>query len=201
MIERTIKGKKAKSVFFQKFNDIDIYVEDTSKGSKKFYNVLLSRVLSEKYKISTVFPLGNKDAVIKECQNDNDFKRLKLYIVDGDLDLLLNNNKNNLNRLYVLKRYCIENYLIDEEAIIALLHEEDLQQTVDKIEKLFDYQAWLKENELALFDLFLLYAISKKYSLEIPTVSYPVNQLVSSNTGFIDSDKLQKRKKTVANEI
>jgi len=201
MIERTTKGKKAKAVFFQKFNDIDIYVEDTSKGSKKLYSILLSRALSGKCRVSTVFPLGSKNTVIEECQKDNDHGRLKIYIVDGDLELLLNSNQSDLPRLYVLKRYCIENYLIDENAILELLHEEDLERTQDELSELFDYQAWLEGNELALFSLFVLYAIAKHYNLELASVSYPVNRLVSSNVGIIDSEKLQERKKSVSDHM
>ena len=201
MIERTIKAKKAKSVFFQKFNDIDIYVEDTSKGSKKLYSILLSRALSDKYRVSTVFPLGNKYTVIDECQKDNDSERLKLYIVDGDLELLLNNNQTESTRLYVLKRYCIENYLIDENAIVELLHEEDLERSLDEIRGLFDYPAWLEGNELALFDLFVLYSLTKKYDLGIASVSHPVNRLVSSSNGMIDNNKIQERMKAVSEEI
>jgi hypothetical protein len=69
------------------------------------------------------------------------------------------------------------------------------------LKELFDYQAWLEANEFALFELFVLYAIIKKYDLEFATVSFPVNRLVSSDTGIIDSDKIQERKKGISDEI
>lgn len=196
------KGKLAKSIFYNNFNDIDIYVEDTALGVKKFYKEFFSRVFEGKYRIEAVFPLGDKHTVIQECiKNQNEGGRRRIYIVDGDLDLLTGNNPKMLKRFYALKRYSIENYLIDENAIIAILDEENIERSADDIKIDFDFSNWIKENEEPLFELFVIYAIAKELCPDLATVSYKINQLVSSNTGVIDISKIEDRKNSIQQEI
>ena len=42
--ERSIRAKVAKSVFYKEVNDIDIYIEYTTKGYKELYKNLFFRV-------------------------------------------------------------------------------------------------------------------------------------------------------------
>lgn len=176
-------------------------MEDTAAGVKKFYKEIFSRVFEGKYRIDTVFPLGDKPTVIMECSKNQQVDgRRRIYIVDGDLDLLTGNNPI-LKRLYVLKRYNIENYLIDENAIIAILDEEDLEKSADDIKTDFDFSNWIKENEEPLFELFVIYAIAKEFCPDLNTVSYKITQLVSSSTGVIDIDKVKDRKNSIEKEI
>lgn len=55
---RSTKAKKAKSVFFRKYNDIDIYIEDTEKGATKLYTILFQRAFKNKYDVNRIYPLG-----------------------------------------------------------------------------------------------------------------------------------------------
>ena len=44
MLERRSSAKVAKSVFYEDFNDIDIYIEDTAPGYRKIFKELLIQV-------------------------------------------------------------------------------------------------------------------------------------------------------------
>lgn len=196
------KGKHAKALFYSNFNDIDIYVEDTAIGAKKFYKEIYTRVFAETCRIKTVFPLGDKPTVIQECmKNQEEGGRPRIYIVDGDLDLLTDSNPKELKRFYVLKRYSIENYLLDESAIIEILDEEDVEKCADAIKADLDFSQWVKENEELLFELFVIYAIAKKVRPDLATISYKVENLVSSNQGLVDRKIITERKDLVIKEL
>lgn len=206
ILDRGLSGKHAKAVFFRDQNDIDIFIEDTAKGSKKLFTEILSRAIKGKYRISDVFPLGDKESVIKRCALDqNQNERMRLYIIDGDLDILNDCSPKGIKRLYVLKRYCIENYLIDENAIVQVLQEEDLEKNSNLIKHQLEFSDWVQANEQPLFDLFVIYALIKAICPACMTVAFPVNRLVSSDEGFIDKSKVVSRlhqlKETILNQI
>lgn len=206
ILDRSVPGKHAKAVFFREQNDIDIYIEDTAKGSKKLFAEILSRAVKGKYKINDVFPLGDKQTVIERCKSEqNNRDRLRLYIVDGDLALLNDCNPKGIERLYVLKRYCIENYLMDENAIVEVLREEDLEKSASHIKNQLEFTKWVQKNEPLLCDLFVVYAITQTVCPSCLTVAFPINRLVSSDEGFIDESKVVSRleqvKQTILNKI
>jgi len=201
-ISRSEKARKAKSVFYQQFNDIDIYVEDTADGTSKLYSIILQRALGGTTRIETVFPLGGRDAVLRNCYKDQENGgRSRLYVIDGDLDLLTNSNPKGVKRLLVLTRYCLENYLIDAEATLAVLDEEDTQTSKTTLREKFSFADWVHQNESGLFALFVLYAISRNACPDDTTVSYPVNKLVSSNHGVVDAAKLKLRMEEIEKKI
>lgn len=190
MLERSLPAKFAKSVFYEKFNDFDVYVEDTSVEAKKLYSILLSRALGNKCNIDSVFPLGNKIEVLKACSDDNEAGgRPRIYIIDGDF-CCIDSNPPNRNRLYVLKRYCIENYLIDEAAILDFLFEEDPVKEVSEIAAIFDFQGWLTRNGHQLCSLFLVFSIAHEHCPHIPTVSRPLRNFIGSSMGDFDESKV-----------
>ena len=201
-LKRSKKARKAKSVFFRQFNDVDVYVEDTSIGSEKLYKILFGRALKDSYRIETVFPLGCKEEVIKSCISDNDVsERRRIYVVDGDLELITDKNPKNIKRLFVLNKYSIENYLIDKFAIEKLLHEEDLHRSEEEIKEDFDFDDWVSKNEKILLFLFVYYAIAKDVCPDLKTVSYSVAKLASSDNGIVDEEKISKRVKEVKDAI
>lgn len=197
--ERSVSGKKAKSVFFRRFNDIDIYVEDTACGSKKFYEILLARVF-DNYQVKNVFPIGCKQSVLDQCRLDQKpGGRKRLYIVDGDLELLTNNNPCGYDRLVVLDSYCIENYLVDEDAFVTALHEYDLKYNVAEIKTKLSFDSFIYRLEKNFFNLFVLYAVVKKFSPSTTTVAYSVHHLNPSNEGIPDRVRVKNRQNEMQN--
>ncbi len=200
--ERSLAAKSAKSVLFEEFNDIDIYIEDTAEGYEKIFKELFSRVFQGKYKVSKVFPLGDRCAVVREhkkqCKN---IKRPTLFVIDGDLFLMQENRLRSERGLFVLPCYCIENVLLDIDQIYQLLNEEDHTTDRDELINKFNYTEWLGENYKHLIYLFIEYGISFALTPELQTISYPITKLVSSDKGIVDKDKIQKRIQDLHNEI
>lgn len=197
--ERNVIGNSAKSVFFEDVNDIDIYIEDTAPGYEKIFSLLFSRVFHGKYKLEKVFPLGGRGAVIErfESYKDSTSTRPSLFIIDGDLYILTGDLHENQTGLYKFPFYCVENILIDPDAVHSILDEEDPINPKDVLINKFNYSEWLESNEDCLFQLFLEYAVTFKINPTEQSVAYSVNNLVSNNSGCIDKNKLDKRIKSL----
>ncbi|EEX92511.1 hypothetical protein VIOR3934_15856 [Vibrio orientalis CIP 102891 = ATCC 33934] len=197
MLERKSNAKKAKSKFFQQYNEIDIYIEDTAVGYKKLFTKLMSRYFKGKYQVENVFPLGGRLEVIKACHDDQvKSDRPRIYIIDGDL-YLLTGEKHNLKGLYILPRYCIENHLICSESILKIMEEEDPEKEIETLRKIFDFNGWVNSNKENLLLLYIEYAIAKKIAPHIKTVSHGHKCLINDNTGIVDSEKIQNHIKEV----
>jgi hypothetical protein len=194
MLERRIAAKSASSIFYEDYNDIDVYIEDTAEGYRKLFKEILNKALNGQFSIEQVFPIGNSSQVIEECEkNQAPSERKKLYIIDGDLVLLNGWTREDLKGLFILPRYCIENYLIDEQAIYQVAYEEDSEIDMDKIKELLDFQSWLNLNETHLVNLFIIYAICFRYLPHQQTVGFKVKSLCSSNTGIVCPTKVETR--------
>jgi len=200
-MERSVTAKSAKSVFFEEFNDIDIFIEDTSQGYVKIFEEILGRVFESEFRISKIFPLGGKTTVIDEhSKHRESFSRPTLYIVDGDLDLI-HFEANSEPGLYHLPYYCIENLLLDENGLLEILNEEDPITLKGTLIEAFDYVTWRKETVTPLADLFIDYGICYKKHPPTATVSYEVKNLISSNSGLLDLAKVEARKKEIVDII
>ena len=100
-------------------NEIEIFVEDTS--NLNVWRNVLRKFLPEGVAFSDPIPLGGRPQVLEECRRDQvEDGRKKLYIIDADLDLLRGCRKPKLKHLYRLRGYCIENYLLQEDALIEV---------------------------------------------------------------------------------
>lgn len=163
MLEFGYKALKALPKFFSYRNDIDIYTED-KVADKEFYRTLFKRVLGNEIKINDVTPLGCKTNVLNAFDNqDKTDRRRKLYIVDGDLELILDTNRKTAGNLIVLDSYCIENYLIDEIGGIELIYFSNGSESRDNLKNKLNFSKWLEYNAPCLIDLFLNFAILRKY--------------------------------------
>ncbi len=150
---------KIKALFLHYRNDIIIYTED-NLADKEFYKMLLGRLVDKTCQINDIHPLGPKSTVIQLCQEDNDYSKRKLYIVDADLDLITDSNTNDISRLFVLDSYCIENYLIDEDGIIEIIWEYTGKDK-NQIKAALTFNNWLSEIKSCLIHLFLVFSIQR----------------------------------------
>jgi len=163
MLEFGYKALKALPKFFSYRNDIDIHTED-KVADKEFYRTLFKRVLSNDIKINDVTPLGCKTNVLNAFDSqDKTDRRRKLYIVDGDLELILDTNRKSTGNLIVLDSYCIENYLIDETGGIELIYFSNGSESRDNLKNKLNFSKWLEYNAPCLIELFLNFAILRKY--------------------------------------
>lgn len=151
------------SSFFTAYrNDIDIYTEDESKD-KVFYKKLFSRLLNgTDLNINDIYPLGSSDDVIEACKKDTDTERKKIYIVDGDIYIMFS-PKQTIPNLYVLDSYCIENFIIDEEAVCNTLCNFIGTKELSDIKTLFKFDDLINEYKDSLISLFYYKALEKKH--------------------------------------
>lgn len=201
MIKYSEKVRKTVALFFHPFNDIDVFVEDINDHT--FYKTLLSRLTNEQYKIERIITLGGRLNVIDTCKNDQtDGGRPRIYIIDGDLNLLIEAPIPKLKRLYCLDVYCIENYLIDEGAALQVLFENDGRRDREELRKLLDFENWLSSSN-ELVNLFIVFGVAKKLNSSFATVSMGVSRILKNlpKGPILDIRKLTALKEQIKNAL
>ena len=161
-------------------NDIEIYVEDT--GTPNLWVKLLRKYLPKNIRLNNVNALGSKTNVIKACKIDQEVDgRKKLYIVDADMELLTGRHKPRLRHLYRLRGYCVENYLLQENALVSALTTVNTRIDENSARQQIDFFGWLDRNQKSLERLFVCYAVTYEMKREVKTVGYSVYRLLKAN--------------------
>ncbi|MFA1686641.1 DUF4435 domain-containing protein [Achromobacter dolens] len=193
MLERTEAAKYAMTVFHENYNDFDVYIEDTAPGYQKIFASLLNRAMGSNVTIERVFPLGSRNTVIETAARElmgEVARRPAVYLVDGDLYLLAGEIQDLPNNVVVLPRYCVENFLIEENALALIMDDEVPADTIEKLRNQFDYHGWLSRAETPLRELFIVFAIAHKLKSGIQTVCRGYASICADETGEIDQDKV-----------
>lgn len=188
------------SLFFKSKNDVDVFIEDSN--DEEFYKALLHR-LTEGKRIKKIISCKCKTELLKACEADQtDRERKRIYLTDGDLDLILDTNRKDLNFLFVLEKYCIENYLIEEEGLLEILHS-NIVLDKSNIKKQLTLSNYLKSISYPLNDLFLHYAITHFYKMGIKTVANSVGNFCKQHKSFtvLDIEKVEQKIKQLRDEI
>ncbi len=186
-LERKESAKFSKSKLLQDFNEIDIYIEDTAKNYDKIYINIFKRVFSGKYRIDNVFPIGSRGSVIKKClEKSGKIYRPMLFIVDGDLYLLKGEAAPLPKGVFRLPFYCVENLILDVNAIIDYIDEEHIGLREEQVISEFSYDKWRAACEIPLINLFIVYAVVQKLNLEgVKNVSIPLSEFLDPNDSSI----------------
>lgn len=202
MIERSEASRYAKALFYINVNDIDVYVEDTASESKKVYVEILNRVFAKKFLISQVFPIGSKPTVLKRCVADQGPRaRPAVYIVDGDYDVLFGKPLPALNRLYRLKRYCIENYLLDVNAVVDVLSDESIDLDEQQIRKRLDFPVWISKIGPALSSLTKTLGAAHVKQCGLSTVKINLSGIQGAHWDHVDGIKVLTLENSYQNAI
>lgn len=198
-IERGSRGKYGASVFFEAYNDFDVYIEDTAEGYAKIFASILSRAMSSNVTLERVFPLGARGEVLSAARENLRAPKTRgaVYIVDGDLYLLSGEFEDVPTNTVVLPRYCIENFLLEEVSLINVMNEECHDLSIADLKRMFDYEGWLDRSRPALKRLFEAFAISHYMKSGIPTVARGYKSICADAHGEINSSKVD----TIINEI
>lgn len=174
-------------------NDIDIFVEDTAAPG--MWLKLLRKFIPAGVRLKSVTPLGGRDEVVRACKADQTIGgRKRLYIIDADFDLLNGKAKPNLKHLYRLRRYCVENYLISQEALAEVLISLNPKKPDLAVKFATEIDDWIDKNEFSLQSLFTAYAVSEYLSLGIQTVKYSCHRLFRDRSNFDFCPKLVSRR-------
>lgn len=203
MLNRGEAAKYATSVFHQNYNDFDIYVEDTAEGYTKIFANLIGRAMDCNVTLDRVFPLGPRSKVISAARHNLETKNLRksIFLVDGDLHLLSGENENLPINIIVLPRYCIENFIYDEQALISILDEEAINLPLDKIREIFDYSGWLQRSINPLRELFIIFATAKKLKSSLKTVAHGYSNFCANKYGDIDCEKVKEFVNSLLSEL
>lgn len=169
MPTRSLGGLAATDVFYVSYNDYNFYVEDQDQENlyfeilkKKFPNVQLAKI----------FPLGGKPNVIKHAMEDDSAESTKrVYILDKDFDDLLG-KKEKIRGVFYLDRFCIENYLIEEDAIVELVHESVPKEKISETKVNLSLDRVFDQVTSELQPLFAIFYIIQREGLGIKNTSH-----------------------------
>lgn len=184
MLEYTDDSKRLVSTFLAYRNDVDIYTEDEEKN-KEFYRVLFSRLLKPEIRINDVTPLGCKNKVIERCKNEPKGQRKKIFIVDGDV-ALVNGNRIEIENLFVLDRYCIENFLIDINSTCNFVYLNCGTKSKEELVEDIAFDSWLGHYAESLIRLFVHFGIANHYGLKFTL--FNANKYHTNNNGIYSFD-------------
>ena len=193
IIRRSIESQVTSQLFFSQEVDITVFVEDKDESGRnqKFYQILLSRVFE--HKAIRVNNMGGRSQVVKahgdHCNNPCGSA---LFIIDGDYHILHSPNKKYAKGLYQLKKYCIENYLIDENAIVEVIYYSHSMLTLDDVRNKLGFQEWVDSNDRIACDLYTIYAICDILRLKrVKTSKRTIQEYNPSDDGILDASKVQ----------
>lgn len=197
MVRYSVRAIRALGYLKQRYNSIEIYVEDTT--CHNMHLLVFRALLGKNARLTSVNQVGDKNAVIAACRQDQATDgRKRIYVLDGDFNPLLGKRGPRLKYLYTLDAYDIENLIIHEGAIIKIGMLSRSNDTENKIAQDFDFQNWLHEAIIAFKPLFVVYAAAHHLIPSVPTVSYPVQSLCEDSCSGISPNPLKIRKRTCA---
>lgn len=181
MIAYSAEAEPARAYLLRNYNDIDIFVEDATCGN--MYVRLFNRMLEPHGKrITHVFPLHGRQNVLTKCAADQGARpRRRLYLIDGDADLILQIPLAPLNHLYRLNVYCAENLLLSEHALVTIATECDVDTPWHQVALDLSIRPLMERSVRVLLPLFVVYAVVQHFSLTIQTSDYPIQRFLEDH--------------------
>ena len=116
--------------------------------------------------------------------------RKAVFLIDGDLNLLAGENEVLPPNTVCLPRYCIENFLYDEQTLIDIIDEEIPNRSINEIRQSLDYSGWLIRSLEPLKKLFIAFAVARRLGSGLKTVSSGYSSVCLNGTGEIDLHKV-----------
>ncbi len=166
---RSPDGLAALDIFYEDFNDVNFYVEDEEQ--ENLYWEILRKLFSD-IRISRIFPLGGKPAVIQHVMSGSsqEIKCFRAYILDRDFDHLLGIQVEHPNVFY-LDSYCIENHLLESAAMVELVIENHPKRRRSDVEANLSLEARIPSFYSSLRPLFTLFFCTQQLNLGVKNCS------------------------------
>lgn len=197
------KALKAFVYLLRSYNDIDIFVEDTT--IRRVYEILFKRLLPKEISLRRIFQLPGREAVISECKDYlNKDRRKTLFIIDGDFNILLSTEDfSSYTNLYQLKVYCVENLLVSKKGLIEVASDCLPNTKFSDVESIIDYDNFISELSTRLAPLIVIYYVAHLLDDEIETVGRHVNNFFKEgpNEISLDEDKIKHRIEEIKNKL
>ena len=195
MISYSKRSRLAIANLMAPYNDIDVYVEDVTYVG--LYERIINRALRGRAKVQKVIPLGAKQDVLTAAFNDNEAGgRPRLYIVDGDLDLIANLRHRRAAHLHRLKVYSVENLLFEERALDAYCAFACPGMSAEQAARAIDLELILEELEQKASWYFVALAIARRLDLRDNAFSIDIKSIFALEDGKytrVDAVKLKAR--------
>jgi hypothetical protein len=172
---------QGQSVFYVQFNDVDFYVEDEEQ--ENLYFIILRKLLPD-IQLERIFALGGKSIVINHAKN-NQSKRKSVYILDKDFDDLLK-IQTVLPNLFYLDAFCIENYLIEEEAAVQYVISEKPKLKQKEIRQKLEFGSFTQTCFKELRELHLLFFLAQKFAnSQVATTGSKISNYCQTTANFL----------------
>lgn len=175
------KAQRAQAFLEKAYNDFDVFVEDVS--CQNVYVRLINRILGDKGRITSVYPLAGRLAVLAACKQDQQPRdRVRLYIIDGDLDLLSGRPLPRLRHLLRLDAYCLENLLLDAEVLLRISLDGMPNTSEAAARRRLGWEELFELVVAQTLPLYVVYAILQALSVPVVTVGFSI-------VGMCDNDR------------
>lgn len=185
-------GKINRVIFYTDYNDVNIFVED--EGKEFEYEIIFRRLFGNTLKIATIFPVGGKQKLIDAFNlysNGGECNSVNVFIADLDFDYVLDNTMIKANNFIYLDKYNIENYLIDEYAVVKFIQGR-ICKLEDETRRIVKYNDWLSKITHQLYDVYLLFLIVQDRGLGIENTGMSIFKLLKDGSWEVDNKKVQK---------
>lgn len=172
------EGGAARDILLSDFFDLFFYFED--EGQEYVYEQFLIKIgIKPRY---AVICTGGKTK-FKDISNEKSDKK-RIFICDKDFDDITGEAGAYQGKQFVyLGRFCFENYLITEEALLGLFREK-LKKTTPDISPRFEYEKYWDILRTQYEKLSRLYAVSRNYRIGIKTTKTAASELVKNCDGY-----------------
>lgn len=187
----TEEAELSRYLFYSDISDLIIFVEDKDKEYE--YETIFERLLDDNYENITVLSGNGKIGVKRAFEefgevNKNNPSHMIFYIVDGDFDKYIHQGEIIYNDHFIyLNQYNIENYLIDEQAVLKFAKGK-IGKLKKEVEKAIDFSYWKDTIVNQSKKLFLLYCAVQKTIPTEPNVARNAYKFIDSKTGFENSN-------------
>lgn len=192
-LQFTDEAELNRYLFYSDINEINFFVEDKNKEYE--YETIFERLFNGKYKIASIIVANGKQGVkeaFKEFGETTNDKKNNIYIVDGDFDRYIRKDKMIINDHFIyLEAYNIENYFIDEKAVITFAKGK-LHVIDKKVKQIINFDHWKNNIIEQAKKLFLLYCAVQNVLPTEQNVSRNEYLFLDSKTGFEQKDGYNK---------
>lgn len=189
---RSVNGLAASDIFYSNLKyEVFFYVED--EDQENLYELILKKIVPDlNFDRIKIFPLGGKPMVLTHAEkNSNSLANEKqIYLVDKDFDDLLGVMKTTDKRIIYLDRHCIENYFIEEDAIINFIVQSHPKEKKTDIKTKLNFSSFEKDTFTQLATLFSLFLCVQKLELELANCKTKPEKYTSKKCWMIDPVKV-----------
>lgn len=199
---RSSEGAGALDLFYVDFNEVNFYFED--QDQENLYEEIIKKTFPD-LKYSRVFPLHGKQSVLNHAEDTKTDKNIlnPIYIVDKDFDDFLGTIIND-ERIFYLDHYCIENYLLDETALLNVIIETYPKSKKDVLKEEISIPEFYNHSMNLLRPLFNLFYAVQKLELGLKNCNTKPEEFTSKGKPWVIDqtkiDKYHEKLKTAADE-